>query len=344
MMQGKPKDPFDLVFSISSATKKKGGEKEMIEALAKSSAGLDVHKETVVCTVLKENTARQIEKQTRQFGTFRGNLKELAEWLRGNEIEIAVMESTGIYWKSVYEALEDVGVKVYVVNAYHVKNVPGRKTDVQDSEWLAELARCGLLRASFIPPRDLRELRLLTRYRVKLVGILSGEKNRLYKILDSCGIRLGNVVSDIDGVSARKMIEALIEGKKGPDEIAKLSLGRLGKKRPELKRALEGKLSDRHRFLLKGIESHIRWLEARVREIDSQVVAAMEPYKKEWQLLQTIPGIDEISAAMLLAEVGTDMSHFGNKERFSSWAGMCPGNNESAGKKKVAEPGVGIST
>jgi transposase len=315
----------------------------MIEALAKSSAGLDVHKETVVCTVLRENTERQIKKQTRQFGTFRSDLKELAEWLREAEVEIAVMESTGIYWKSVYEALEDAEVKVYVVNAYHVKNVPGRKTDVGDSEWLAELARCGLLRASFIPPRDLRELRLLTRYRVKLIGTLSAEKNRLHKILDGCGIRLGNVVSDIDGVSARKMIEALIEGDKEPDEIARLALGRLGNKQPELKRALDGKLSDRHRFLLKGIQSHIKWLEDRVGEIDSQVVAAMKPYQEEWQLLQTIPGIDKISAAMLLAEVGTDMSRFASKEHLSSWAGMCPGNNESAGKKKVAEPEVGTS-
>lgn len=274
----------------------------MIEALAKSSAGLDVHKESVVCTVLRENTQGQIERQTRQFGTFRRELRDLAQWVRDAEVEIAVMESTGIYWKSVYEALEDAGVSVFVVNAYHVKNVPGRKTDVQDSEWLAELARCGLLRASFIPPRDFRELRLLTRYRVKLTGILSGEKNRLHKILEGCGIRLGNVVSDIDGVSARRMIDALIEGDHEPEMIARLAVGRLGKKRPELIKALEGRLRDRHRFLLRGIESHIRWLEARLREIDSQVVAAMEPYQEEWRLLQTIPGMDKLSAAMLLAQ------------------------------------------
>jgi transposase len=306
----------------------------MIEALAKRSAGLDVHKRTVVCTVLIENAHGQIEKQTREFGTFRKELNKLAEWLSEFEVEIAVMESTGIYWKSVYEALERKEVKACVVNARHVKNVPGRKTDVQDSEWLAELARCGLLRASFIPPHDLRELRLLTRYRGKLVGTLSAEKNRLHKILDGCGIRLGNVVSDIDGVSAREMIEALIEGNKEPYEIVLLARGRLNKKIAELIEALDGELSDRHRFILKQIHSHIKWLEDRVREINRQVVAAMKPYREEWHLLQTIPGIDELCAAMLLAEIGPDMSCFGSKDHLSSWAGMCPGNNESAGKKK----------
>jgi transposase len=316
----------------------------MIEALAKRSAGLDVHKKIVVGTVLIENTHGQIEKQTREFRTFRKELNTLAEWLSESEVEIAVMESTGIYWKSVYEALERKEVKAYVVNARHVKNVPGRKTDVQDSEWLAELARCGLLRASFVPPRDLRELRLLTRYRGKLVGTLSAEKNRLHKILDGCGIRLGNVVSDIDGVSAREMIDALIEGNKEPYDIVFLARGRLNKKIPELIEALDGELSDRHRFLLKQIHSHIRWLEDRVREINRQVVAAMKPYKEEWRLLQTIPGIDELCAAMLLAEIGPDMSCFGSKDHLSSWAGMCPGNNESAGKKKVVKSGRGIST
>jgi transposase len=304
----------------------------MIEPLAKSSAGIDVHKKMVVCTLIKENSQGEIKKETRQYLTFRDDLKDLAAWLQASDVEITVMESTGIYWKSVYEALEDKNVKAYVVNARHVKNVPGRKTDVQDSEWLAELARCGLLRASFIPPRDLRELRLLTRYRKKLSGILSGQKNRLHKVLEGCGVKLGAVVSDIDGVSARKMIEALIEGVKEPDEIARLS-----KKKGELEKSLYGRVSDRHRFLLNRIQSHIRWLDDEIREIDSQVVAAMKPYEKEWHLLQTIPGIDEMGAAMLLVELGTDMSQFGSKDKLSSWAGMCSGNNESAGKKRAAK-------
>jgi transposase len=306
----------------------------MIEAIARSCAGLDVHKGVVTCTLLKEDSQGVLVKETREFPTFRRQLEELAGWLKSAEVELAVMESTGIYWKAVYEALEDAGLKVFVVNAMHVKKVPGRKTDVQDSEWLAELARCGLLRASFIPPKDLRQLRLLTRYRSKLSGYLAGEKNRLHKILDDCGVRLGCVVSDIDGVCARKMILALIEGKKGPEEIARLAHGRLKAKQPEIILALDGRMSDRHRFLLRRIESHIRWLEKQMGQIDSQVVAAMEPYRKEWELMQTIPGIDEIGAAMLLAEIGTDMTRFGSSDKLSSWAGMCPGNNETAGKKK----------
>jgi transposase len=308
----------------------------MIEPLARCSAGLDVHKAQVVCTVLSEEADGSLRKETREYPTFADTLKELSGWLAGVGVELAVMESTGVYWKSVYEALEAREVKVYVVNACHVKHVPGRKTDVLDSEWLAELARCGLLKPSFIPPKDLRELRLLTRYRQKLAGVLCAEKNRLHKVLEDGGIRLGCVVSDIDGVSARKMIEALIEGEQAPEELAELARGRLRGKKGALKRALIGQLSDRHRFLLRGIQAHILWLEARLAELDGQVVAAMQPYGEEWQLLQTIPGIDELSAAMLLVEIGPDMERFGSSEHLSSWAGLCPGNHESAGKKRVA--------
>ena len=307
----------------------------MIEPLAKSCAGLDVHRKIVVCTVLYETDNGSLKKEIREYLTFQQDLKKLAVWLAGLEVELAVMESTGVYWKSVYEALEIQGVKVYVVNARHVKQVPGRKTDMLDSEWLAELARCGLLKPSFVPPKDLRELRLLTRYRQKLTGVLASEKNRLHKLLDDAGIRLGCVVSDIDGVSARSMIEALIEETITPNQIAELAKGRLRGKKALLKKAVMGKLSDHHRFLLRGIQSHIQWLEDRLSEIDGQVVAAMQPYQREWQLLQTIPGINQLSAAMLLAEIGLNMDCFGSKEHLSSWAGLCPGNHESAGKKKV---------
>lgn len=312
--------------------------RRVITPLVKCAAGLDVHKKTVVCTVLKEEAEGLIIKSSREYQTFRSRLKELAHWLVELGVELAVMESSGIYWQSVYESLEAANINTYLVNARHVKNVPGRKTDVKDSEWLAELARCGLLRASFIPPRDLRELRFITRYRRKLVGYLVGEKNRLNKLLDGCGIRLGCVVSDINGVSAQRIINALIAGNKSPEEMAELVVGQLEKKKPEIRLALDGFLSDRHRFVLKRITNHIKWLQQQIAEIDAQVVAAMEPYQREWQLLQTIPGIDQIGAAMLLAEIGTDMGRFGSKERLCSWAGMCPGNNESAGKKKAARP------
>jgi transposase len=306
----------------------------MITPILRCSAGIDVHKATVVCTVIKEVEGGKLKKTIREYSTFRKDLRIFASWLKTEGVELAVMESTGIYWKAVFEALEDASVTAYVVNARHVKNVPGRKTDVGDSEWLAELCRCGLLRASFVPPRDFRELRMLTRYRRKLSGQLAGEKNRLHKVLDSSGIRLGCVVSNIDGVSAHNMIDALIESKKTPYAIAEMALGQLRGKKKELRLSLDGQLSDRHRFLLIRIRNHIQWLAESIQEIDDQVVAAMEPYQEEWRLMQTIPGIDKIGAAMLLAEIGVDMSRFGKKERLSSWAGMCPGNNESAGKKK----------
>lgn len=306
----------------------------MISAIAKCVAGLDIHKAVIVCTLLREDSEGRPIKQTKEYKTFRHDIYKLAKWLKNSNVELVVMESTGIYWKQTYEALEDAGVKTYVVNARYIKNVPGRKTDVMDSEWLAELGRCGLLKPSFIPPRDFRELRLLIRYRRKLKAVLSAERNRLHKHLEVTGIKLSCVVSKIDGVSATKMIEAVLEGKE-PNEIVDLALGRLKKKKKALLRAFEGyELNDRIRSLMERILSHIRWLETRLGEIDIQVVSAMNPYREEWQLLQTLPGINQISAAMLLAEIGVDMSQFKNRNHLSSWAGMCPGNNESAGKRR----------
>jgi transposase len=301
----------------------------MLEAMVESCAGLDVHRRQVTCTVIREGSA-----ETREYAAFHRELKELARWLQREQVELAVVESTGIFWKAVYAALEDAGIEGRVVNARHVKQVPGRKTDVCDSEWLAELGRCGLLRQSFIPPRDLRELRLLTRYRKKLSGMLSAEKNRLHKVLDDAGIRLGCVVTDIDGVSARAMVEALIDGGSTPEQIAEKALGRLQKKKDALELALEGEISDRHRLVLQKILGHVKWLQRQIAMIDGQILAAMKPYEEEWKLLQTIPGLDVISAAMLIAEIGVDMTRFGSSDRLCSWAGMCPGNQESAGKRK----------
>jgi len=312
----------------------------MIEAVKKSVAGLDVHKKTVMCTILTEKKGGILKKATREFSTFRDDLSHMAKLLYSSEVELAVMESTGIYWKCVYEEMEEKGRPCYVVNARHIKNVPGRKTDVSDSEWLAELARCGLLKPSFVPPKDFREIRMLTRYRKKVIGMLGSEKNRLHKILESAGIKLGAVVSDIDGVSAREMIAAIIKESHTPEQIAQMARGRLRSKEDDLIKSLKGRLSDRHLFLLKKIQDHMKWLENHINGIDGQVEKAMIPYKEEWQLLQTIPGVDKISAAMLLSEIGVNMDCFGNKDRLSSWAGMCPGNNQSASKKKVVAQGT----
>jgi transposase len=225
-----------------------------MEAIVQRSAGLDVHKKIIVVTILLEQSDGSVKEETREYGTTYKACEGLANWLLSHNIQISVMESTGIFWKNIYAALEKAGLRVSVVNARHVKQVPGRKTDVKDSQWLARLARYGLVSSSFIPPKDLRELRMIARYRTKLVGTLAGEKNRLHKTLDDAGVRLGNVVSDISGVTATEIIAGLIEGKP-MDELLSCTRGALKKKKDELQEELEGELSARHLFLLKNFKS-----------------------------------------------------------------------------------------
>jgi len=305
----------------------------MLETIVKRVAGLDVHKMVIVATVLLTQEDGEIRKETREFRTFRKHRRQLVRWLNRFGIELVVMESTGIFWKSIFETLETAGIKTCVVNARHVKNVPGRKTDVMDSEWLATLARAGLLKPSFIPPKDLRELRLIGRHRMKLHSMLAGEKNRLHKILDDAGIRLSGVVSDINGISAKEMVTGLIENKP-VDELVLCARGRLKAKAEELRDSLSESISERHKFLLQKIQNHIQHLEQEIREMDDYLFAAMTPYQEQWSIMQTLPGVDKFSAAMLIIEIGTDMEQFGNSGQLASWAGMCPGNNESAGKRK----------
>ena len=243
------------------------------------------------------------------------------------------MESTGIYWKSPYAALEAVGIRAKVVNARHVKNVPGRKTDVGDAHWLATLARAGLLRGSWMPPAKLRELRLIARQRQKLVGQLASEKNRLHKVLTDSGVRLGVVVSDLHGLSARAMVKAIIAGEL-PSEVLRHASRRLKASREEIFEALQGDLTDSHRFVLDELMRHIEEIEARIARFDARLLGELEVEHNTLALLQTIPGVDLIGAAMLLVEIGTDMAVFGSADRLASWVGICPGNNESAGKRK----------
>lgn len=304
-----------------------------MNSIVKSCAGLDVHKMIIVATIQAEQDDGSVVEKTRSFGTFRKHRRQLCRWLNKHDAELVIMESTGIYWKSIYQSLEDARINTFVVNARHVKQVPGRKTDVQDSQWLATLGRFGLLRPSFIPPRDLRELRMLTRQRQKLQGMLSAETNRLHKALDDSGIRLGGVVSDINGVSAQAMIDGLIAGK-SPQELVGCARGRLKSKAAKLFDSLDESLGERHRYLLHMIHNHIGFIKDEIRQIDEYIFAAMAPYQKQWEFLQTVPGIDKVSAAMLIVEIGVNMERFGSKENLASWAGMCPGNNESAGKRK----------
>jgi len=304
-----------------------------LRALHRRVAGIDVHRMLHVVTVLIEQPDGAMQRHTREFGGFRRDCRALAAWLAELGVELVVMESTGIYWKSVHAHLENAGIAAWVVNAHMIKHVPGRKTDMADSEWLAVLARFGLVRASFIPPKDLRELRLVSRYRRKLSAMYASEINRLHKILDDGGIKLGGVVSDINGVSARAMVSALI-AQQPIEHMLGLARGKLKQKREDLSASLEGDLSARHLFVLGHIHAHIETLQREISDIDRYLLAAMQPYGWAHQLLQTIPGVDEIAAALILIEIGDDMGRFGCAERLASWAALSPGNNESAGKRK----------
>ena len=302
-------------------------------ALYKRVIGLDIHQAQITACALIEESDGGSRIEQRQFGGFKRDRRELADWVASLRPDDVVMESTGIYWKSPYAALEAVGIRAKVVNARHVKNVPGRKTDVGDAHWLATLARAGLLRGSFVPPAKLRELRLIARQRQKLVGQLASEKNRLHKVLTDSGVRLGVVVSDLHGKSARAMVKAIIAGKL-PGEVLTHANHRLKASRDEIFDALQGDLTASHLFVLDELMRHIEEIEARIARFDARLLAELESERNTLALLQTIPGVDLIGAAMLLIEIGTDMDAFGSADRLASWVGICPGNNESAGKRK----------
>ena len=304
-----------------------------LTALYKRVIGLDIHQAQITACAMIEDVDGNTHIEHRQFGGFKRNRRALAEWAASLAPDEVVMESTGIYWKSPYAALEAVGIRAKVVNARHVKNVPGRKTDMGDAYGLATLARAGLLRGSFIPPAKFRELRLIARQRQKLVGQLASEKNRMHKVLTDSGIRLGVVVSDLHGKSARAMIKAIVAGQP-PQEVIKLASARLKASREDIFDALQGDLTASHRFVLAELMHHIEEIEARIARFETRLLSELETERHALALLQTIPGVDLIGAAMLLIEIGTDMDAFGSADRLASWVGICPGNNESAGKRK----------
>lgn len=304
-----------------------------LTALHKRVIGLDVHQAQITACAVIEEADGTTRIEQRQFGAFKRDRRALAEWAAALHPDEVVMESTGIYWKSPYAALETAGIRAKVVNARHVKNVPGRKTDVGDAQWLATLARAGLLRGSFVPPSMLRELRLISRQRQKLVGQLASEKNRLHKILTDGGIRLGVVVSDLHGQSARAMVKAIVAGR-APHEVLDLASRRLKASREELFDALQGELTASHRFVLDELMLHIEEIEARIARFDARLLEGLASEHNALTLMQTLPGVDLIGAAMLLVEIGSDMDAFGTAGRLASWVGICPGNNESAGKRK----------
>jgi len=304
-----------------------------METWVKCGCGLDVHQATVVACLLAVQNDGKVQKQMRTFATTTRELLSLSDWLLLEGCTHVAMESTGIHWKPIYAILEG-GLQIVVANAQHVKKVPGRKTDVKDAEWIADLLCHGLLRSSFVPPKPVRELRDLTRYRRKLVESRSAERNRLLKLLESANIKLASVAADVFGVSGQLMLRALIEGKATPQEMAELAKRRLRSKIPQLALALEGKLEEHHRFLLQLQLDRLEAVEKDLTTLEQRIQEKLKPYATQLALLQEIPGVDWTLAAVIIAELGVDMSVFQSVSQLASWAGVCPGNNESAGKRK----------
>ncbi len=299
--------------------------------------GLDVHKKTVVACVLVTQPGGKVDKEVRTFSTMTDDLLLLSDWLDSLGVAVVAMESTGVYWKPVFNILEE-GREVMLVNAEHIKAVPGRKTDVKDSEWIADLLRHGLLRSSFIPPAPIRELRELTRYRKSLIGERAQEANRLHKVLETANIKLGMVATDVLGTSGRRMLEAILHGERDPEVLSEFAMGKLRRKLPELRRALEGRVLPHHLILIEQILAHVEFLDESIERLGQQIGRRLAPFAEEVQLLQTIPGVSEAAAATIIAEIGTDMGRFSSAKHLASWAGMCPGNHESAGKRLSGKP------
>ena len=298
-------------------------------------AGLDVHKKSItVCRIIPNGEAGW-HKEIRKFGTMTDDLLALADWLQAASVTTVAMESTGVYWKPIFNILEG-NFKVLLVNAQHIKYVPGRKTDVNDAQWIAELLQHGLLKASFIPDVDQRDLRDLTRYRTKLVQTRSSEINRVQKVLEAANIKLGSVASNVLGVSGREMIEQIIAGQDDPASLAQLARGRLREKIDQLERALKGHVRETHRTLLKMHLDHIDELNAKIEALSEEIERLLIPFDPTDALarLDTIPGVNRRIAEVILAELGTDMSRFPTAAHAASWAGVAPGKNESAGKNR----------
>lgn len=307
-----------------------------MEVLYPRCCGLDVHQKTVVACVRTPEG-----KETRTFKAMTAELLELADWLAAKGVTHAAMESTGVYWQPVYNLLEPLGFTLLVVNAHHIKTVPGRKTDMKDAEWVAELLRHGLLRGSFIPDRSQRELRELTRYRRNLIQQRAQVVNRIQKVLEGANIKLSSVVTSVVGVSGRAMLEAIIQGIENPQTLANLAKGRLRSKRSVLEEALRGLIGPHQRLLLRSHLRHLDFLDEEITRIDKEVTKRMHSSEEAIKRLDEIPGMGRRSAEEVVAEIGTDASRFPDAAHLASWAKICPGNNESAGRRKNGKIGHG---
>jgi transposase len=296
-------------------------------------AALDVHQKTVTACARILMVGGEIEELIVEFSTMAGDLLALRDWLKQLDVTHVAMEATGVYWKPVYYALED-DFELLLVNAAHVKNVPGRKTDTLDAQWLCQLLECGLLRASFVPPKPIRELRDLTRYRKSLIKERQQEANRLHKVLEDAGIKLACVASDVLGVSGRRMLDALLSDTRDPEVLAELARGRLRAKLPALRQALVGNFKPHHALIVSHILAHLDYLDETIATLTDEVARRLAPFTHKAENLGTITGVAERASQVILAELGPDMSRFASDRHAASWAAICPGNDESAGKRR----------
>lgn len=309
----------------------------MIPAVVERCAGIDVHKKFVTVCVLMGAAHLNPEPKLRRFGTCNAELWQLRDWLKQEDCRQVAMESTGPYWKPVFNVLEEAGFAVTLANPQQVKNLRGHKTDMKDCQWLAHLLRHGMIRPSYIPSRPIRELRELTRRRKQLVRNGAMERNRVQKVLEEANVKIGSVLSDVFGASGQDMLQALVEGQATAKEIAQLAKRQARKKIPELQAAIEGhRMTETQRQLIRQCMSHMAFLEQQIEDVDGQIQEKIRVFKftESYGLLQTVTGIKAEAAATVLAEVGDSVGAFPSAAKLSSWAGVCPGNNESAGKRK----------
>lgn len=310
-----------------------GWKETHMDRLVERCCGLDVHKDSVVACVRTPGEGGKRHQEVRTFGTTTSALLGLGDWLVAERVTLVGMESTGVYWKCPYYVLED-NVECWLLNARHLRNVPGRKTDVGDAEWICQLVEHGLVRPSFVPPKPIRELRNLTRYRKAQIEERGREAQRLDKVLQDAGVKLSSVATDIQGKSARAMLEALVEGERDPEVLAQLALRRMRSKIPQLEEALVGRFGNHHALLVRTILAKVDFLDKAIADISAEIDRVIAPLAPEVELLQTVTGIQRRAAEGIIAEIGVDMSRFPTAGHLASWAGMCPGNHESAGKHR----------
>jgi transposase len=304
-----------------------------MEVVYRRCCGIDVHKDSITACVLVNEPGKQREARKKEFRTYWSDLQKLKLWLYASKVEQVAMESTGVYWKPVWNVL-DGHFPLLLANPYHMRNIPGQKTDQKDSEWISDLLAHGLLRASFVPPRPVQELRDLTRYRTKLTGEHNRVHNRIVKILEDANLKLGSVASDILGVTGRRIIEAIIAGQEHPDWLADKACGTLRNKRDQLRLVLKGRITSHHRYMLRELMEDLRRIEEKISRLEQEIAERMQPHASAIERLMTIPGLKRITAWTIIAEMGPDMSAFSDAAHAASWAGLVPGNNQSGGKRR----------